>query len=147
MEQTKEKAVRTPKEAVKEYQCSGCMDGPYPDCYKTEAGYGIGCREHVAGTGASYIGRFFPGMPAGFNRLGPYDSMKPIIYEDFDEEEIEFTMWNIPVWKYLDKHCNTLVRGLRPRLNEPFLVVILGNHLDKIDCLEITKDNVEFMDF
>ena len=41
MGRTNGKTVKTPEEAVKEYQCSGCMSGPYPDCYKTEQGYGI----------------------------------------------------------------------------------------------------------
>ena len=89
----------------------------------------------------------FSAMPAGFNRLGPYDRMRLIIHEEWNDEEIEFTKWNIPVWKQLDKHGNTLVRGLRPRLNEPFVVIILGNHLDKIDCYEVTKEDCEYMDY
>lgn len=146
MEQTNENKIGTAEEAVKEYQCSGCMSGPYPECYETEAGYGIGCRKHYAGTGVSYIGKIFLGMPHGFNRLGHYDEMKPIIYEDFVEEEVEFNKWNVPVWKHLDKHGNTLVRGLRPRLNEPFIVIFLGNHLGKIDCREISQEEIDGMD-
>ena len=134
------------EEAVKEYQCSGCVGGPYPECYQAEGGYGIGCRGHVAGTGVTFIGKIFLGMPTGFNRLGHYDDMKVIIYEDWDAEEIEFNKFNVPVWKHLDKHGNTLVRGLRPRINEPFVTIILGNHLDKIDCREISQEEINAMD-
>lgn len=146
MEQTNGKAINTPEGAVKEYQCIGCVDGPYPDCYKTETGYGISCREHLAGTGASFTGRFFPSMPAGFNRLGHWDRMKPEIFEKFTDE-IWLDKFNVPVWKHLDEHGNTLVRGLRPRLNEPFLMVILGDHLDKIECREISREEMKAMDY
>ena len=152
MEQNDEKTVRTPEEAVREYQCSGCMSGPYPDCYRTEPGYSVSCREHFAGTGVIPIGKIFPGMPTGFNRLGPYGEMRVIIHEEWVDDftamdAIEFTKWNVPVWKHLDKYGNTLVRGLRPRLNEPFLVVILGDHLDKIDCYEVTEEDIQYMDY
>jgi len=141
-----EKTVRTPEEAVKEYQCSGCVGGPFPDCYKTELQYGVTCRGHVPGTGVSYIGRIFLGMPTGFNRLGRAEHTELQIFESI-EEEIRFDKFNVPVWKHLDKYGNTLVRGYRPRINDPFVVVILGNHLDEIDCLEITEADMEKMDY
>lgn len=145
MEQTKTKAVRTPKEAVKEYQCLGCMDGSYPDCYKTEAGYSISCRKHFAGTIIGGQGKIFLGMPKAFNRLGHYEKMRVNVYEDYNEDVV-FDKFNVPVWKHLDEYGNTLVRGLRPRLNEPFIDVILGNHLDKIDCIEISREELLAMD-
>ena len=40
----------------------------------------------------------------------------------------------------------TLVRGFIPRRNEPFLHIFLENCLDKIDCLEITNEDIEDMD-
>lgn len=141
MEQTK----NNNEKAIKEYQCSGCVGGPFPECYKTEAKYSITCRGHVAGTGVSYIGRIFLGMPKGFNRLGRAEHTELYIHEKMDEE-VRFDKFNVPVWKYLDKNGNTLVRGLRPRINDPFVAVILGNHLDEIDCREITQDDIDAMD-
>ena len=66
-----------------------------------------------------------------------------IFYED---NENYYDMFNIPVWKYLDEHGNTLVRGIMPRRNEPFLHIYIGNCIDKINCLEITKQNIDEMD-
>lgn len=145
MEQTTEKIIGTAEKAVREYQCSGCIDGPFKDCYKTEQDYGVGCRGHVAGTIISYVGKIFLGMPKAFNRLGHWERMKVEIYDGYIDDVI-FDKFNMPVWKHLDKHGNTLVRGLRPRINEPFITVILGNHLDKIDCLEISQEEIDIMD-
>ena len=145
MEQTKRKAVKTPKEAIKEYQCSGCMSGPYEECYTTEAGYGVGCRKHFAGTMMSFVGKIFLGMPKAFNRLGHHEKMKVEIFVDMTDE-VWLDKFNVPVWKHLDEHGNTLIRGLRPRLNEPFVMVILGNHIDKIDCIEISREELLAMD-
>lgn len=134
------------EEAIKEYQCSGCIGGPFEECYKTESGFGITCRGHLAGTiiGGG-VGKIFLGLPKGFHRLGHYDKMQPLILEDYTEE-VRIDKWNIPVWKHLDKHGNTLIRGLRPRINEPFVAVILGNHMDKIDCREISLEEIKAMD-
>lgn len=133
------------EDAIKEYQCTGCVDGSFPECYKTDAGYGITCRKHVAGTGVSFIGKIFLGMPTGFNRLGMAEKTELHIFEDYTED-VKYDKFNVPVWKYLDKHGNTLVRGLRPRINDPFVHVILGNHLDKIDCREISQEEIDAMD-
>ena len=133
------------EKAIREYQCSGCMSGPFEECYKTETGYGVGCREHYAGTFMIPQGKLFLGMPKGFNRLGHYEDMKVEVWENYDVDA-KYDKFNVPVWKHLDKHGNTLVRGLRPRLNEPFVSVFLGNHMDKIDCREISLDELKAMD-
>ena len=83
-------------------------------------------------------------MPKGFNRLGHQENLKLIVFDCFDENN--YNMFNIPVWKYLDEHGNTLVRGIMPRRNEPFLHIYIGNCIDKINCLEITKDDIDKMD-
>ena len=133
---------------VTEYQCPGCVCGGN-SCYKP-CNNSYGCKNHVAGTMASGIGLFFLGMPKGFNRLGLLDdygknqAMQIHIFENISEAWIN-DKFNIAVWKYFDGK-NTIVRGLQPRLNIPFLFIILGDCRDKIDCLEITAQDIEFMD-
>lgn len=133
------------KKAIEEYQCSGCMSGHNMLCFKGNQN-GVGCGNHSAGTMISGIGKIFLGMPKGFNRLGECENLKPIIFETFKDSNWEYDMWNIPVWKHLNKDGHTLVRGLMPRRNEPFIHIYLENCMDKINCLEITQDNVNEMD-
>lgn len=132
------------KEAVEEYQCSGCVSGPYEKCFEKRDN-GVGCKKHCPGTMAMGAGTLFLGMPKGFNRLGPIKSehCPLIIYEDYTGFCDKL---NIPTWKYLDEHGNTLVRGLSPRVNMPFLHVYLKDVRDKINCLELTKEEIEAMD-
>ena len=130
-------------DAVDEYQCCGCVLGGEP-CY--EKGANEECAKHVPGTMAfPGIGIFLLGMPTGFNRLGPAKEMKVKIFKTFSDGW-GYNMFNIPVWKHLDKNGNTLVRGLSPRTNFPFLHVFLENCLDEIDCLEITNADIRDMD-
>lgn len=130
------------KFAVSEYQCSGCMSGPALSCYKK--GESEACESHHAGTLMSGVGRILLGMPKGFNRIGPVENFKTYIFEKF-EDGWGYDKWNIPVWKHFDGK-NTLVRGLSPRTNFPFLHIFVGDIRDKIDCLEITDEDVEWMD-
>jgi hypothetical protein len=124
------------KNIIEEYQCPGCVCGCDISCYKK--GYdddSIECSKHV--------GRIFLGMPIGFNRLGMCKETKIHIFE---KPSWEYGMFNIPVWKFLDKNGNTLLRGLCPRTNYPWIHILIGNHLDKIDCLEITQKDIDGMD-
>lgn len=132
------------EKAVRNYQCPGCVVGHDTSCFRE--GNGAGCSRHKAGTIILGIGYIFLGMGKGFNRLGPYENMKPEIYEKFTSAGAEYNKWNIPVWKYLNPEGHTFVRGLRPRLNEPFLHIYLEDCRDKIDCLEITQSDINFMD-
>ncbi len=139
----------TPKEAVQEYQYPGCMGGPFRDCYVADICNGLGCNKHSPGTRGSGIGRFFLGMPKGFCRLGACEKTIITIFEKF--EDLKDNYWsynkfNVPIWKYLDENSNTLVRGLCPRVNYPFIHIFLGNEIDNIDCLEITDKDIEGMD-
>jgi hypothetical protein len=135
------------KEAVKEYKCPGCVNGCEPE-------EDVDCNKHCAGTYGSGIGKLLLGMPKGFNRLGPIDSNKDVwrgfsIFKNLKSREddgFKFDKFNIPVWKYLDEYGNTLVRGISPRINCPIIHVILENCMDKIDCLEITRDDLDGMD-
>jgi len=134
------------KTAVEEYQFSGCISGYNVECFvKSEFG-GIGCGKHLAGTFLTGVGKILLGMPKGFNRLGESTNLRPEIYNLFDESDWKYNMWNIPCWKFKDEFGNTIVRGLMPRRNEPFIHIYLEDCLDKIDCLEITQEDVNGMD-
>lgn len=139
------------KDAVKEYQCPGCTKGPALECYK-KSDYSNSCADHCAGTFMLTTGNFFLGMPKGFNRVGPIKSenkFMPQIYKNWDEfSDIYqgYDKFNVPVWKHLDEHGNTLIRGLQPRTNAPFLHIILEDVMEKIDCREITKEEIDAMD-
>lgn len=133
------------KKAVETYQCPGCVTGSNISCY--ESVYKVECENHVAGTTIQpYVGRIFLGMPKGFNRLGPDDEYKIYILETLASCEWYKTKFNIPVWKYLDRQGNTLVRGISPRLNKGWIHIFLEDCRDKINCIEITNKDIEEMD-
>ena len=137
------------KQAIENYQCSGCIVGGDTSCYERNhiPGPGsVGCGKHQAGTTIGFIGTIFLGMPRGFNRLGEYTSLRPVIFKSFETAQWDYNQWNIPVWKYLSKDGHTFVRGLTPRLNEPFIHVYLEDCMDRIECLEITQDFMDYMD-
>lgn len=127
------------KNAIEEYQCPGCVVGSDVSCFEINSNDGVGCGKH-------HVGNFFLGMPRGFNRLGEYTKLKPNIYDTFESSEWKYDMWNIPVWKHLSKDRHTFVRGIMPRKNEPFLHIYLENCIDKINCLEITQEDIDGMD-
>lgn len=133
------------QKAIRKYQCTGCVGGPALSCF--EEGSALECGRHVAGTRISSVGRIFLGLPRGFNRLGPCEDMKLHILKEVGKNENEtFGKFNIAVWKHLDVYGNTLVRAYSPRINTPFLWIFLGNHMKDIDCIEITKEDIEKMD-
>ena len=138
------------KKAIEEYQCSGCISGHNTECFE-KCDTGCGCGKHYAGTMIlPGIGKIFLGMPKGFNRLGKIEDLKPYIFESYEKfKEVYsggYNKFNIPVWKHLDKNGNTIIRGIQPRLNAPFIHVILGNCLAEISCFEITEDEIKEMD-
>lgn len=134
------------KKAIEEYQCPGCVCGMDIRCYKPcEDGEGVQCDKHACGTLMTGAGLFFLGMPKGFNRTGQLEHEQKVLIFEKAKDYLGFNMWNVPVWKHLDG-CNTIVRGLSPRINYPFIHVYLENCMDKIDCLEITKDDIDSMD-
>lgn len=137
------------KKAIEEYQCPGCVNGPYEECYQKD-GLGIGCGKHCPGTRIMpFIGKIFLGLPNGFNRLGPDEQLKMYIYGSFAAFEYNwgpFDKFNVPCWKYKDEHGNVIVRGYQPKRNQGFIIVFLCNCLDKIYCIEITKEDIAEMD-
>lgn len=135
------------KKVIEEYQCLGCVCGCDISCFEKNENEGIGCGKHHAGTIMfPGVGNIFLGMPKGFNRLGEYTKLKPNIYETFEGSTWKYDTWNVPVWKHLNKNGHTLVRGIMPRKNEPFLHIFLENCIDKINCIEISEDMINEMD-
>lgn len=130
--------------AIQEYQCPGCIIGQYPTCY--EKGNDEACIKHIPGTFGFGIGVFYLGMPKGFCRLGPFKDMKITIFKEFNDGWGYNDIFNIPIWKYKDKLGNTLVRGLCPRTNFPWLHIFLTDCIKDINCLEITKLDISKMD-
>lgn len=133
------------KSAIKEYQCSGCFR-----CCNDLDGFikssdGIGCGNHSAAT-IMCGGPIYLGLPKGFNRLGLFKDMSINIFNDYDSCSWQFDKFNIPVWKHLNEKGHTIVRGMMPRLNEPIIHIFLEDCMDKIYCLEITKEDISNMD-
>ncbi len=132
--------------AVIRYQCPGCVSGDGGSaafCYKK--GNYQECLNHHYGTLSLGIGGIFLGLPKGFSRVGE-NNLNIIILNDLSEWDSGYDKFNIPVWKYLDMYGNTLVRGLSPRINKPFLHIILNDSIKEINCLEITDSDLKEMD-
>jgi hypothetical protein len=135
------------KNAVEEYQCPGCIVGCNASCYEKDK-YSESCKKHSAGTLVSGIGKIFLGMPTGFNRLGVGfgNEIEPKIriFEKYDE--IFYDFFNVPVWKHLTENKHTLVRMISPRINITTVDIFLEDCMDKIKCIEVTKEDIDKMD-
>ena len=132
------------KNAVETYQCLGCVCGSDTECYKK--GEGVECQKHVVGTMLVPIGKILPGMPIGFNRVGDINHLQLKIYKTYESSDWKYDKWNVSVWKHLDINGNTFVRGMQPRINQTFIHIFLEDCMNKIDCLEITHDDIDNMD-
>ncbi len=135
------------KKVIENYQCPGCVCGSDIGCF--ESSDNLECGKHVAGTTIfPAVGRIYLGMPTGFNRVS--ENMKINIFQSpakgWGFGQYGYGKYNVAVWKYLDEHGNTIVRGLSPRINSLFLHVFIGDHMDDITCLEITNADINEMD-
>lgn len=131
------------KAAVEEYQCPGCVCGSGTSCY--EQSDNEACKKHVAGTMITGIGLIFLGMPTGFNRLGACDKTKINIFSEL-KDGWGYDLYNVPVWKYKDRLGNTIVRGICPRTNFPWIHIFLTDCMEEIGCQEITEKELSKMD-
>ena len=137
--------------AIKEYQVPGCVSDFNENDFEQD-GWGVEWSGHTPGTMMLPGGSIFLGMPTGFNKATVQDGQRHVkinIFKDWDHLQNRWsydTQFNIPLWKHKDTLGNTIVRGACPRSNRFFLHIILGDHLDNIECLEITKDMQEGMD-
>jgi len=133
------------KVAVEEYQCPGCVCGSDTTCYvKVDDADEESCEKHVCGTILSGIGHIFLGMPRGFNRRGLCEDTKIHIFRRL-KNGWNYDHLNVPVWKYKDHYGNTLVRGLCPRINYPWIHIFLDDCLSEINCIEITDNDLDDM--
>ncbi len=131
--------------AIKKYQVPGAV-GDFDENNFTSQEGTVGWEGHVAGTYITGIGKIFLGMPKGFCRVGFFDTMELRIFKDYDAYNNFYPLpYNVPAWKHFYGE-NTLVRGLSPRVNCPFLCVILGNCLKDLNCIEISKEEIKGMD-
>jgi hypothetical protein len=141
--------MNTPK-MVKNFQCAGCVNGE-TGCYlsyeyTTE---NIACKMHTPGTIIFPGGKVFLGLPKGFNRVGNAENHKIHIFESYESlhEIWEYDKFNIPVWKYYWKeHDVTLIKGMMSRTATIFTHIVKGNCLDKINCYEVTENDLNNMD-
>lgn len=141
--------------AMKKIQCDFCVtrnrikNGEFP-CFssKDKNRMGLQCDDCFPDRATKSV----IGLPRGFSILGECENCL-IIFQDYSQFTKEFpggryTRGNVPVWKYFDvKNSWTIVRGLSPRINAPFIHVFLENCLDKIPgALNITQAEVDSMD-
>jgi hypothetical protein len=133
------------------YQCPGCVCGHSPDICANFKG-SLGCANHCASTFIPPIGLVFLGMPKGFNQLGPFRKMRPFIYKDFKEFLKVFggydDVLNIPFWKYVNNKGHLFVRGFMPKVNSPFIHIILKweiEDIESINCKHIKDEDLERM--
>jgi hypothetical protein len=132
------------KNAIQVYQCDGCIQwGSITECF--EKGPSEACVKHSAGFALEGIGFVFIGLPKGFKRLGPSNNTNIYIFRT-RADGWEYHKFNVPIWKHLDDNGNTIVRGICPRLNKPWIHIYLTDCLDDIDCIEISKADIEMMD-
>jgi hypothetical protein len=134
------------KLAIEEYQCTGCVCGGDTKCFQPNLISGIGCGRHVIGTLITGVGYVLLGLPNGFNRVGEQRKLQPAIFETYESSDWKFDKFNVPVWKYLTSNGNTIVRGIMPRRNEPFIHIFLEDCREKIDCIEISEQEISEMD-
>lgn len=136
------------KDLISLYQCPGCMHGPDAESCDALKLTDEGCATHRPGTMGFGIGTFYLGMPKGFNRLGHNPPTQLYIVESLDVAWVPSTrMYNIPAWKHLDEHGNTLVRFYSPRLNYGYSVVVRGNCMNELPgVVEITQEHIDNMD-
>jgi len=139
------------RNAVSEYQCSGCAVGPEKNmsCYRSRqrGSYDVSCAAHCPGTIMYPVGTILLGLPKGFNRVGAIDGEYSNYYLNLHTSFSDsYTMFNIPVWKHLNEFGHTIVRFYSPRVNRGAIDIFLENCMDKIDCLEITKEDIDNMD-
>lgn len=133
------------KKAVEEYQCSGCVCGSDTECYEGQETT-LSCGKHVAGTNIfPSVGRIFLGMPKGFDRFGSCDNLKIHIFENLSDGW-DYDLFNVPVWKHLNNNGHTIVRGICPRINDPWIHIYISDCIADIDCREVTLTDIEEMD-
>lgn len=139
------------KEAIKTYQCPGCVNGPDVDSCPSAALTKRGCTNHVPGTIVSNAGTIALGLPNGFNRSGPAPAWMVEVFSSYSEMVRQRpnlqTKFSVPVWMHVDQHGNTIIRWFSPRTNTGWSNVVLEDLRDKLrNTIEITAEDIKQMD-
>jgi len=133
-------------EAIENYQCPGCVSGSNTKCGQFENK--MGCNRHCPGTAILGVGHILLGMPRGFNKIRE-NKVRIYIFNTFDELSSSFENFNflnMPIWKFKDKFNNTLIRIFMPRISTSCIAVVLEDCIDKIECFEITDNELKEID-
>jgi hypothetical protein len=93
-------------------------------------------------------------MPKGFNRIGNVDfrEMGFGIYKTYDDFMVDYSnieekpKFCVPVWRYRSGDGHTFLRLYNPRVNVAEIVVVLEDCLDQFTCIEITEEDIKYMD-
>jgi hypothetical protein len=138
-------------DAIREYNCPGCVHGPEAPACSRYAPDDKGCRAHHPGTMGLGIGAFALGLPKGFCRFGKQPTDRIEIHESWtamvEAQPNLRTVFCVPVWKHLDRHGNTVIRWYSPRTNAGWSVVVLGDCRDMMpNALDITQEHLNNMD-
>lgn len=139
-------------EAIKKYQVPGCVND-FDETKINQDNESYEWSDHHPGTLLfPRPGLIFLGMPKGFRNLGSMQGNKEYlkinIFESYEhlQKVWAYDKFNVPCWKYKNELEHVFVRGLSPRINWPFLHIILEDCMDKINCLEITDMDLAEMD-
>ncbi len=137
-----------PNELCAKHLCPGCAGGKSGGCFKCKTGLDEGCSEYHPGTIILPVGTVILSAPIGFCRVGKMDHTSICLYRNLEDanEDWAYDMFNVPVWKHQSDDGVIYVRGMIPRKNQTFLHIIESGDLSKINCLEITKEQISKMD-
>ena len=128
------------EEMVKEFQCPGCVSGPFEECFE-KANHSSACKNHFPGMDVyPNVGTINLGLPKGFNRVGypPAEEQKGCfirLYESWEEklsiEKYGYDNFNVPVWA-MEKDGYLFVRVYSPRINMTYVDVIKDGKLENL---------------
>lgn len=123
-------------ELVQEYQCSGCVYGPYPSCFAK--GKFLECSNHKPGTIVnSPINTIFLGMPKGFNKAFLHNK----VFYCKDSMDLDFLNKAVCKQKMPDGRFAIFV--VSPRVND-VRFYILDNLPSKLADLPDNIANINF---
>ena len=101
-----------------------------------------------AARGRSGEDLYFPAVVKSIGRKWFVVESSVVGWMDRERFSLEdgYDQFNVPVWKYLNEHGHTLVRGLSPRTNVPFIHVHLYDCMKDVNCMEVSQEMLDGMD-
>lgn len=120
------------KKMIEKFQCNGCLLGSDTKCgsfsleeYKTS----FRCKSHHIGTMSFGAGRFAPGLPKGFCRIGEDQNFQIWFWPK--GEKPKWDKFNVPVWA-LDEDGFLFVRTYLPRVNQTKVEVVQDGDMGEL---------------